>query len=555
MRLAGLQVGVVVLFISGVVSGEVYYVSTDGNDSNPGNSIEQPWQTLARIEKQEFQPGDEVRLRRGDLWRESLAVPSDNLTIGPYGDGKMPTISASEQPAVPEPHGANRWKTSFHQNPVQLFLDGTRGERRNTLEELKQDGQWCWDPNSRTIFVRSSAEQPPKLELSLRDVCIDLNGRDGLEIQRVRCEYAGKVGIRADVISGSRIVNCEVDGAYIAGIRASDARERKDLLIRDCLITNCGGVGIGFGGRLDGWHIVSNRILNCGVLTEGVVGFGDGREAAFAWTAGIKIWGWGEPSWVGEYTIEKNVVQGSIPVSWAPDPRPRHGVGIWCDEVLKPTGRPRVEGNVVSGCYSRGIYLEKTDEHDVVGNVVFDCAQVRFSGAIEAQSNRFGYDVNSDQPDDQKPRQVSGNTISHNTTVGGHWSLAVHCSDNNCSISSTQVTDNIAVGVGGSSASLYFQGGGANDGKHGKENRYHDNCFGEEGGPWVWGDQVLRTAGELERVSLGAVSGIVIGRPGFVDAEGDDFRLGQGSRCARVGSDEKPLGALSVFNPARQDVE
>lgn len=289
------------------------------------------------------------------------------------------------------------------------------------------------------------------------------------------------------------------------------------------------------------WLIAENEVVRCGTLTVGVVGCGDGREAAFEWTSGIKIWGWGEPGWVGTYAIVDNHVRDAQPVDWAPDPKGTHGHGIWCDEVLKPKGRPVIRGNQVN-TFSRGVYLEKTDDHDVHDNFIHHCAQVRFTGGLEVQSNPLGYDVKADRPDDHLPRVVKGNRLFHNTVIGGWWALAVHCSSAGCSLSDTEVRDNICVGKGGRSASLYFHGGGANDGVHGSGNLYVRNCFGPEGGSWVWGQENHRTAEALEQAAEGAVRELVVGDPRFLNAGEADYRLRPDSPCIGAASNGENLG-------------
>ena len=143
------------------------------------------------------------------------------------------------------------------------------------------------------------------------------------------------MGIRADLLDHSTIQDCEIAGCYTVGIRASEAVRRVEVSILCNQVSDCGGTGIGFGGRLDKWTIEGNQIVACGLLTADIVGCGDKREAEFRWTSGIKIWGWGGAGWVGSYTIRNNTVRGCQPVAWAPSPTGCHGNGIWCDEVLE----------------------------------------------------------------------------------------------------------------------------------------------------------------------------------------------------------------------------
>src|SRR5207302_5194599 len=94
-RLPVLAAAVALLAIMGMaasVSAAAYYVSPDGSDSNPGTSQGAPWKTLAPVNRTAFRPGDFVSLRRGGLWRETLAPknggsPGNPVTCTASGSG------------------------------------------------------------------------------------------------------------------------------------------------------------------------------------------------------------------------------------------------------------------------------------------------------------------------------------------------------------------------------------------------------------------------------------------------------------------------------------
>lgn len=84
--------------------GTTYYVSSSlGNDMNSGTSEETPWQTLEKVSSIEFQPGDTILLKSGDIWEEELilhgngSVDRENnvlqlITLSSYGSGNRPII-------------------------------------------------------------------------------------------------------------------------------------------------------------------------------------------------------------------------------------------------------------------------------------------------------------------------------------------------------------------------------------------------------------------------------------------------------------------------------
>jgi hypothetical protein len=78
-----------------------YYVSCSrGRDTNLGLAGA-PWQTLARVNRARFLPGDVVLFHRGDVWRETLRPGSSGaegkvIHFGAYGAGPKPMISGSD---------------------------------------------------------------------------------------------------------------------------------------------------------------------------------------------------------------------------------------------------------------------------------------------------------------------------------------------------------------------------------------------------------------------------------------------------------------------------
>ncbi len=71
---------------------EVYYVSSDGSDTQNGLSPENAWQSLERVNRGSFKPNDVIRFHRGDTWRGQLIPQSGGetgpVTYGAYGMGE-----------------------------------------------------------------------------------------------------------------------------------------------------------------------------------------------------------------------------------------------------------------------------------------------------------------------------------------------------------------------------------------------------------------------------------------------------------------------------------
>lgn len=57
--------------------GATYYVdATNGNDVNTGLSEVTPWQTIAKVNSSNFNPGGQILFKRGEIWKGQLIIPS-----------------------------------------------------------------------------------------------------------------------------------------------------------------------------------------------------------------------------------------------------------------------------------------------------------------------------------------------------------------------------------------------------------------------------------------------------------------------------------------------
>ncbi len=89
---------ILILIVSSQIYANVYYVSADGNDRNPGTSATTAWQSLAKVNRTIFHPGDIILFRRGDSFHGSLKVnysgtANSPIVYGAYGTGSNPVIS------------------------------------------------------------------------------------------------------------------------------------------------------------------------------------------------------------------------------------------------------------------------------------------------------------------------------------------------------------------------------------------------------------------------------------------------------------------------------
>jgi len=83
-------------------TGTVYYVSSFGDDDNPGTSPTRAWRSLKRISRTSFGPGDSILLEGGQTFfggiqlnRDDAGTPAHPICIGSYGAGRA-TIDAGD---------------------------------------------------------------------------------------------------------------------------------------------------------------------------------------------------------------------------------------------------------------------------------------------------------------------------------------------------------------------------------------------------------------------------------------------------------------------------
>lgn len=108
-----------------------YYLSTSGDDSNVGTSMNNPWKSLNKLNALVPKPGDSIFFKRGDEWNGTIAVnmwgfEGKNVFYGSYGEGPKPKIYGSEPIIGWTRHSGNIYKASIEKNITQLFVGNNK---------------------------------------------------------------------------------------------------------------------------------------------------------------------------------------------------------------------------------------------------------------------------------------------------------------------------------------------------------------------------------------------------------------------------------------------
>ena len=227
-----------VCFIS-PATAEFYFVdSHNGSDDASGTSPEQAWQTLEKVNRADFQPGDTVYFVRGSLWRGSFKPKSgekDNrVSYACYGYTHLPkprfygsrplNQTTDWQPVEPQ-----LWRTVA---PVSepapgtladvgnLIFDGKKaGVKRWSKEELINEDDFWFEPETRCVWLaceKNPAEKYGEIEAALRkDHVINLNGVHHVNISDFDVRYGAAHGFGGSGNSNITISTCDI--SWIGG--------------------------------------------------------------------------------------------------------------------------------------------------------------------------------------------------------------------------------------------------------------------------------------------------------------------------------------------------
>jgi hypothetical protein len=99
---------VFLLFAHPCFGADYYFSQSTGSDAAETNSIETPWQTIAKINSTSYSAGDNIYLKSGDTWtigsgEDGIVIDfngvsnESRIVIGKYGTGNNPIITAEAQ--------------------------------------------------------------------------------------------------------------------------------------------------------------------------------------------------------------------------------------------------------------------------------------------------------------------------------------------------------------------------------------------------------------------------------------------------------------------------
>jgi len=222
------------------VTGTIYYVSNNGNDSNDGKSPERAWATLSKVNKATLGKGDAVLFERGGIWRGQLTTKS-GVTYSAYGEGDKPKLYNSVQAADPElwieTDMENVYEYAetfpFSNEPGNIIFNegeacgikkivgeyeyykerGLELEKFTGVKDLDENLEFYHHIPTGKLYLYCEEGNPGELyssiEIALRQTIIKNQSANNVTIDNLCIKYTGSHGIGSWTCNDLTVTNCE----------------------------------------------------------------------------------------------------------------------------------------------------------------------------------------------------------------------------------------------------------------------------------------------------------------------------------------------------------
>lgn len=218
--------------------GTVYYVAANGNSSNSGTSSSAPI-SFDKVRSLNLKAGDAVVFKRGDTFRISESLKLTNgVSYGAYGDGAKPEILGSlKNYATAEWTSSDDiiWKVYVGAaDATNVVLDDNAvGFLKNTLDEVKADGDFFYDKATGYLYLQLYHQNPGEyfdsIEIASTNYLFEAYGamshiRRDITIENITFKYATTIGIHLAFCDNIYIAGCEL--GWIGGAGWGDSGTR-----------------------------------------------------------------------------------------------------------------------------------------------------------------------------------------------------------------------------------------------------------------------------------------------------------------------------------------
>ena len=121
----------IALMISASVSNAaVYYIASNGNDSNNGLTELTPWRTIAKVNSvmPSITAGSQILFKRGDTFYGGIVATKsgtsgNEIIFGSYGSGNIPVISGIKNITGWTNYSGNIYSANFTDTVSHLYIN------------------------------------------------------------------------------------------------------------------------------------------------------------------------------------------------------------------------------------------------------------------------------------------------------------------------------------------------------------------------------------------------------------------------------------------------
>lgn len=280
------------------ITGNTYYVSCDGDDANDGLTPETAIKTYNHIAKLPLKAGDQVLLRRGDIFRiTEMLWLIDGVNYGAYGEGEKPRVYGSLRNYADgsiwkqSEQNPNIWLTEIHgddRGAIITFNDDEYvGVWKYKIEDLENDGDYAHDEETGMFGLYFEEGNPgdyfEEIEIGTTEIAMrtaKVAGHKDIHIDNIFFKYFTFGAFQTAEPENMKITNC------ICGWQGGKIWNLNDP----------GGIKQ-FGNAIQFWWQCKNVLVkNCWVYQ--------------VWDAAITFQGCGdEPAYFENITYEENIVE------------------------------------------------------------------------------------------------------------------------------------------------------------------------------------------------------------------------------------------------------
>ena len=207
------------------ITGKVYYVSPNGNDSNDGLTPETAIQTLDAdfFYMRSAKPGDAVLFERGGVWRVTNKFKAlEGVVYGSYGEGAKPSFYGSPYNYADEffwmpSSRENIWKVNVADADIGLLVIN-HGEHvgvksMNGIITLSNNFDYYFNKSEDLLYMYYDGGNPGKvfedIEIGFNMPIFGFSNQDDVVIDNLTFKYSGRFGVDACGTNGLVITNCE----------------------------------------------------------------------------------------------------------------------------------------------------------------------------------------------------------------------------------------------------------------------------------------------------------------------------------------------------------